>query len=107
MIDSLNIKIKFVSNLWADGFCEAHDFDEDVTPLDYSIEIEDDLTEQEKLQTLAHEFVHVKQYLMGELSMDHKYWRGSKIKNLEYREEPWEIEAHNREQELLLAWKNT
>ena len=67
------------------------------------------------LKTLAHELVHVKQYVMGELK-----WRDAGLlykgtnhnpENLmEYFELPYEIEAYGREKGLLagflMVWKN-
>jgi len=105
LIDSLNVKIKLVDGLGADGFCEALDFDEDFTSLDYLIEIDANLSEKLRFLTLAHEFVHVKQYLMGELSMDHRYWRGKKVEDIADRDQPWEVEAHTIEQTVLDSWK--
>ena len=69
----------------------------------------------EILKTLAHEIVHVKQYVLGELR-----WRDAGLlykginhepDNLkEYFELPYEIEAYGREKGLLygflLVWKN-
>ena len=69
----------------------------------------------EILKTLAHELVHVKQYVMRELR-----WRDAGLlykginhdpENLmEYFELPYEIEAYGREKGLLygflLVWKN-
>ena len=69
----------------------------------------------EILKTLAHELVHVKQYVMGELK-----WRdvgllykgvNHDVMNLmEYFELPYEIEAYGREKGLLYGflkvWKN-
>ena len=76
-----------------------------------------DVTEwaHEVLKTLAHELVHVKQYVMGELSMRREglCYRGVHydVKTLtEYFELPYEIEAYGREKGLLIAflafWKS-
>lgn len=105
LIDSLNVRIKFVNALNADGFCEAINFDDDFGAVDYLIEIDADLSENNRFLTLAHEIIHVKQYLTGELSVDHKYWLGKKIKDVDYNSQPWEIEAHNLEQSVLKSWK--
>lgn len=105
LIDSLNVRIKFVNALNADGFCEAINFDDDFGAVDYLIEIDADLSENNRFLTLAHEIIHVKQYLTGELSVDHRYWRGKKIKDVDYYSQPWEIEAHNLEQSVLKSWK--
>ena len=60
------------------------------------------------LQTLAHELVHVKQYLTGELMMRKNglAWRKSVLTSdsttyEEYFELPYEIEAYGREKGLL------
>ncbi len=70
-----------------------------------------DVTEwaHEVLKTLAHELVHVKQYVMGELSMRREglCYRGVHydVKTLtEYFELPYEIEAYGREKGLLIAF---
>ena len=69
----------------------------------------------EILKTLAHEIVHVKQYVLGELR-----WRDAGLlykgvnhdpENLmEYFDLPYEVEAYGREKGLLygflLVWKN-
>ena len=79
---------------------------EERTDLEWFVEI---------LKTLAHELVHVKQYVLGELR-----WRDAGLMykginhepdNLkEYFELPYEIEAYGREKGLLygfmLVWKN-
>ena len=69
----------------------------------------------EILKTLAHEIVHVKQYVMGELkSRDagllYKGTNHEPDNLMEYFELPYEIEAYGREKGLLygflLVWKN-
>ena len=69
----------------------------------------------EVLKTLAHELVHVKQYVMGELSIRKEglSYRGvhHTVDTLtEYFELPYEIEAYGREKGLLIAflafWKS-
>ena len=56
---------------------------------------------EEKMVTLAHELVHAKQYITGELQFDK--WKGTPEANylhLPYEETPWEEEAY-RLQEYL------
>lgn len=56
------------------------------------------------LNTLAHEMVHVKQYVKGELSSRKglQLWKGKHVSSkLAYHETPWEIEAMRKE--VLLA----
>ena len=61
------------------------------------------------LKTLAHELVHVKQYIRGELSWRDAglLWKGvnHNPKNLlHYYELPYEVEAHGREYGLLVGF---
>ena len=61
------------------------------------------------LRTLAHELVHVKQYLVGDLSWRDKglLWKGE-LCDGEYLtdqlETPYEIEAYGREKSLLVSF---
>ena len=61
------------------------------------------------LQTLAHELVHVKQYVLGELKPVHNGFVFKKTlyspnNLLEYFDQPFEIEAYGREKGLLVAF---
>ena len=78
---------------------------------------ERDTTEwaHEVLKTLAHELVHVKQYVMGELSMRREGLCYRCVHHVvdtltEYFELPYEIEAYGREKGLLISflafWKS-
>ena len=63
----------------------------------------------EILKTLAHELVHVKQYVMGELTARSHGMVWKKVayapENIfEYFETPFEIEAYGREKGLLVAF---
>jgi hypothetical protein len=58
------------------------------------------------LRTLAHEMVHAKQLIRGQLSHRHNrgkvdtYWCGRK-NNKKYLEQPWEVEAFSKESLLF------
>lgn len=65
------------------------------------------LSNGERVMTLAHEFVHVKQITDGRMDIrlqDGKYnvkWEGKQMDNLKYsRNTPWELEAHSQERSL-------
>ena len=69
----------------------------------------------EILKTLAHEIVHVKQYVLGELryrdaGLLYKGVNHEAMSLMEYFELPYEIEAYGREKGLLYGflkvWKN-
>ena len=56
----------------------------------------------EMMLTLAHEMIHVKQYMKGEMSDDPKaLWHGRNHDNTPYTKQPWEVEAHKDEYELF------
>ena len=61
------------------------------------------------LTTLAHELVHVKQYLVGELTWRDKgmLWKGELFAPeylTDHLETPYEIEAYGREKGLLVSF---
>lgn len=58
------------------------------------------LSYESMMQTLAHEMVHAKQYLRGELNGYNHSWKGKKPRNYKYENAPWEREAYKREEEL-------
>ncbi len=82
---------------------------------DYNRTLEDTEWGHRVLRTLAHELVHVKQYIRGELTWRDRglLWKGVNLNPdnlLEYYDLPYEIEAHGREYGLLvgflIVWNN-
>jgi len=58
---------------------------------------------KEIVSTLAHELVHAKQYIRGELTA--KQYRWAEEYNVKHSDMPWEIEAYGMEDELVdLYW---
>lgn len=57
-----------------------------------------------QMQALAHEMVHAKQFLRGELG--HKgsdlRWKGKSAAKVAYIDQPWEVEAYRMERDLFL-----
>lgn len=107
----LFIEIEFVKNLYNDygiyGDCtwDSHERN----PKDYIVRLDDNLSLEDLLATVAHEMVHVKQYATGELKQ-YSVQKGYRYKNdyypidynIAYR--PWEIEASMLEKTLVNAW---
>lgn len=60
----------------------------------------DELPYEQIMQTLAHEMVHAKQYLRGELNGWTNSWKGKKPRNYKYENAPWEREAYKLEEKL-------
>ncbi len=65
------------------------------------------------MQKLAHEMVHVKQYIKGQLAEDSKgfqLWKGAQVDaDLPYHKQPWEVEAMKKEVLMMsafVAWRD-
>lgn len=86
--------------------------DDKYSPRSFLLEIGIDLTRPEYIRTLAHEFVHIKQYARNELNP--RITRGSMIRwngdlidedEINYWDLPYEIEAFGREPGLYTRYK--
>ena len=51
--------------------------------------------------TLAHELIHAKQYIKGQVSPSKPEWKGINYSNVSYRGSPWEKEAYLMEDKLV------
>jgi hypothetical protein len=80
---------------------------------DYTITINKNLSKRAMLLALAHEMIHVKQYAKGELKdylrVNKSKWKGQIIdpNEVDYWDQPWEIEAHGGERDLYYKFINT
>lgn len=79
-----------------------------------NIEIDAHIHDNIGLHILAHEMVHVKQYVTGKLAEDSEgmqLWRGKYVQDaLEYIDEPWEREAMKKQiimQYAYVAYRET
>lgn len=80
-------------------------FDDDQIKGKYDMIIDSAMAKQNMLTVLAHEMVHIKQFVNNELknlSGNYCRWNGQKIDyyKINYWDQPWEIEAHGREKGL-------
>lgn len=91
-----DLNIDFIMDLEAHGFTDG-DTDE------ANIQIKADLQFDEMILTLAHELIHAKQFLKGDL-VDQTYI-GEDYSTVEYPEQPWELEAYDRESEIARLFK--
>lgn len=78
-------------------------------PREFELEIHNKMKLRKLLLTVAHEMVHVKQYARGELYQGTRIakhrWQGKWVSNnLDYWDQPWEIEAAGREVGLFVQW---
>tara|TARA_R110000868_G_C10553774_1_gene736159 strand:+ start:60 stop:488 length:429 start_codon:yes stop_codon:yes gene_type:complete len=58
------------------------------------------LTLNEMAQNLAHELVHAKQFILGEINSTDYIWKKIDYSECNYWEQPWEVEAYHREDYL-------
>jgi len=93
---------KYVRLGWL-GFCDNKDMMEDGI---VRIEINRNQDSVNLYKTIAHELVHAKQYLTGDLYVvnNKEWWRGIDTSLIEYDEQPQEIEAYAKEEKLYRQW---
>lgn len=108
---SVPVKIKVVDNIGrgkTGGTCSP-EFDEDQKLIAVKIEIKQSVGTIGMIECLAHEMVHAKQWIKGEISAKverayifgilpyfkvRKFWLDKEVTDLGYYEQPSEIEAH-------------
>lgn len=101
-IPNVTISIIQIPNLGADGTCEK------ISKKEFIIELNDDLKLEHCLITLAHETVHIKQYLTKQLRTWYlktgtiDIWEGKRFRNVSYFQQPWEAEALLLEEQLYI-----
>lgn len=96
------LQIQFVNNLPALGFCEGNREYAEITIAKKCPVTGRKITFLEMMQTLAHEMVHARQFLRGELTCDGGFaWKGRRADGYEYENQPWEIEAYRLEKTLF------
>jgi hypothetical protein len=107
----LSVEFCFVTNLFKrEGvFGDCGYYEGDRVPRDFVIRLDAGIDEVNLLKTVAHEMVHVKQIARNELKelICSPYFRFHKDyyhKNTDYFDKPWEIEAHGREEGLVIRW---
>ena len=93
------LTIKFQSELdnSAQGLCEG---DKDYADISIAKKGQTFLVQ---MQALAHEMVHARQFLRGQLCNEGAWkWKGRNADNYAYANQPWEKEAYRLERELFL-----
>jgi hypothetical protein len=108
----ITVRLKDLTKTDCYGFCtpdpdgEAERGDR---PRVFDLEINSKMALRKVLETVCHEMVHVKQYAQGELYEGARQckmrWQGQWMKdNIDYWDQPWEIEASGREAGLFIRW---
>lgn len=101
----VGVHIKFVRKKvkWL-GMVSIEDYNLADKPREFLIEVRANQSQEEIIKTLAHEMVHVKQYVYGELNEEGTIWFDVQCGDLEYENQPWEIEAHDVTDVLYEEW---
>lgn len=87
---------------YCDYACDANPY----KPREFEIEVQTHLHKELYIKTLLHELVHLKQWVQGTLKMraGKLIFRGEKMDQYEYMEQPHEIEAFGSENKLYLDY---
>lgn len=90
------------------GLAEVVSYNTSGRAREFIIEINGSLDKEDKIRTLAHEMVHVKQYAYDELNCEMTLWRGKKVDpdKIPYAQQPWEIEAWTKGDKLYRSFMN-
>jgi len=103
LLRHLVVSVKFNKHLDAYGYASIEKRNTKGQAREFLIELHPYISGKEILKALAHEFVHVKQYVYGELNESQTEWQGEPIDSdaMDYYELPWEREAFGREAGLF------
>lgn len=98
MLDNIFLKIKFNPKINVFGYASVEEVNDRGKPREFLIELNPHIGAAEILKTIAHEMVHVKQFVYGETNESLTRWKGTRIdESTDYYDQPWEIEANGVE----------
>ena len=85
--------------------------DQEVKPKEFTIEMDSSIGIKTALITLAHEMIHIWQYVTGKMQDGADstcFWEGIPydLNEVEYEDHPWEIEAFSKEKDLYNEFKS-
>jgi hypothetical protein len=88
------------------GYCTVQDCD--WRPRSFLIEIQSTLNEKDYIITLLHELYHCYQHIRGDLRDKRgiRCWKGIDYSEVDYEDQPWEIEAYEMENVLYEEYLN-
>jgi len=103
MQDNTKIVVKFNNKIADQGYASVEGYNSKNMPREFLIEVHPGIGAAEILRTIAHEMVHVKQFAYGHTNDTLSKWHDLKIDsdNMDYWDQPWEIEANGLESGLL------
>jgi len=86
------------------GYCDV--VGETYRPRDFLIELDTHMHEELYIQTLLHELTHLRQWVVGSLRQKRgkMYYGKECMENMDYWDQPHEIEAREQEETLYLEY---
>lgn len=94
MLPHIVVDIRMKTRMKDLGSCMVTYFNDWYKAREFEIELKRHQSLESTLSTLAHEFIHLKQFAKGELNDENTKWCGKKINpEVAYDDLPWEIEA--------------
>ena len=95
----LKVTIRFTNKINVLGYCSVEKLNSRKHAREFLIEIHSRISASNILRVLAHECVHIKQYINGETNDQLNLWQGQPVNydETDYWDQPWEIEAHGLE----------
>lgn len=108
----LTVVVKIRKNLFEEENAKADCIWDDDEHREFEVRIDSSMTTVAMLRCLAHECVHIWQYVSGKMrdtdSISIIKWNGKKIdrRHTDYFDLPWELEAYSREVGLLERFMN-
>jgi hypothetical protein len=77
---------------------------DNLSPKLYFMQLDSSIAMEQLIQTIAHEMVHIKQFVKGQISYKGRsmYWLGNRVvkSKINYYDHPWEIDAWSKEKVL-------
>lgn len=94
------VEVKFTKDLGGDyGYCLGSKDHVEIEIGKYNFSLD------QMMVTLAHELIHAKQFLKGELTPTMKNWKTFNYEGVPYSRQPWEREAYKKEEFIYeLFW---
>jgi len=86
------------------GYCDVAG--ETYKPRSFLIEMDTHMDKKTYITVLIHELIHLQQWVKGELKLksSKRYFKGECVEDLEYLEQPHEIQAHYYERILYYQY---
>ena len=114
LADTLTVKINLKKAMMLNDGCYGDVIDDDDInrrPKEFKMRADADMSMRALLTTIAHEMVHVKQYARDEMrEVVHAGYQVVRFNkayfplNMNYYEQPWELEAQGWEKSLFELW---